>query len=75
MADEIDRACEREQLDRERAIAAALSAAAAPVLPACGVCYNCESSVPAGMRFCDADCLKDWQDRKNAEVRRGLVYE
>lgn len=74
MAGPIDMACEVEQRDRDAAIAAALSAAV-PVLPACGVCYNCEASVPAAVRFCDADCLADWQARKNSEVRRGLVCE
>jgi hypothetical protein len=41
--DDIDRACEREQMDRELAIAAA--AQHEPMLPACGECYNCGSSV------------------------------
>lgn len=71
MADDIDRAQEREQLDRAAAIAAASSASSLPLLPACGECYNCESSVPPGLRFCDADCRKDWELRKNSEVRRG----
>ena len=69
MADDIDRAQEREQIDRDAAINAA--AHTEPVLLACGQCYNCQSSVPEGVRFCDADCRTDWDDRKNAEVRRG----
>lgn len=67
--DEIERAQEREQADRAAAIAAAL--ARAPALPACGECYNCQSAVPPGLRFCDADCRSDWDERKRAEVRRG----
>lgn len=70
--DDIDRAQEREQMDRSAAIAAA--AHSAPALPACGQCYNCQSSVPDGARFCDKPCADDWTARKNAEVRRGL-YE
>lgn len=69
--DDIDRAQQREQMDREAAIAAAANASSVPPLPACGECYNCQSSVPEGVRFCDADCRTDWDSRKSAEVRRG----
>ena len=72
--DDIDRAQEREQQDRDRAIAAAHCSATAPALPAVGECYNCQSSVPTGLRFCDKPCADDYTARKNAEVRRGL-YE
>ena len=67
MADEIDRACEREQRDREAAIAHVLRSAASTLLPACGECYNCQSSVPAGMRYCDIDCAKTHEHRKKRE--------
>lgn len=67
--DDIDRAQEREQTDRDAAIAAA--ACSAPPLPAVGQCYNCTASVPDGVRFCDADCTRDYERIKNAEVRRG----
>jgi hypothetical protein len=70
MADEIDRACEREQADRDAAIAAARSAAST-LLPACGLCYNCQSHVPPGLRYCDKPCADDHAARKSAEVRRG----
>jgi len=69
--DEIDRAQEREQMDRANAIAATLRSAASTLLPACGACYNCQSSVPPGLRFCDKDCADDHAARKSAEVRRG----
>ena len=72
MADEIDRACEREQRDREAAIAHVLRSAASTLLPACGECYNCMSHVPPGLRFCDKDCADDHASRRNSEVRRGL---
>lgn len=71
MADEIDRASEREQLDRDLAIAAAKRSAASTLLPACGECYNCHASVPAGLRYCDKSCADDHAARKSAEVRRG----
>lgn len=70
MADDIDRAQEREQIDRERAIAAARSR---PAMLPCGQCYNCQGSVPDGSLFCDVDCRDDWTVRRNAEVRRACI--
>lgn len=67
--DDIDRAQEREQSDREYAISEHLRTA--PELPAQGVCYNCQSIVPPGARFCDKDCRDDHDMRKRAEKRRG----
>jgi hypothetical protein len=67
--DDIDRACEREQMDRDLAIAAA--AQHEPMLPACGECYNCTASIPGGSRWCDAACREDWEHRRGAEIRRG----
>ena len=72
MADDIDRAQDREQLDRDLAIAAAKRSAASTLLPACGQCYNCQSNVPAGLRYCDKPCADDHAARKSAEVRRGI---
>jgi hypothetical protein len=69
--DDIDRACEREQMDRDLAIAAA--AQHEPMLPACGEGYNCGSSVFPGARFCDKDCADDHSARKSAEARRGAA--
>ena len=69
MTDSIDVACEREQLDRDLAIAAAKHSA--PDLPACGECYNCQASVPEGFRFCDSVCRNDWSNRKRCEALRG----
>lgn len=70
MADEIDMACDREQRDRDLAIAAARSRSEVMDIPAVGVCYNCESSVPPGLRYCDKDCRDDWAARRSAEARR-----
>lgn len=39
-------------------------------LPAVGTCYSCAELVDAGRRFCDADCLADWE-RVEAARRRG----
>lgn len=65
MADFADIAAEREQIDTERAIAAARARhSLEPV--ACGRCHNCEASVPQGATFCDADCRDDWQARRRA---------
>ena len=69
MCDIIDRASEREQYDRDLAIANA--AQHAPTLPACGQCYNCLTELPEGVRFCDSDCRNDYANRKAAEARRG----
>lgn len=62
MTDIYDQAAEREERDRERAIAAARASSAA--LPFVGACYNCDSIVPDGHRFCDIDCRDDWERRQ-----------
>lgn len=68
--DDIDRAQEREQSDREYAISEALRIAQPPLLPQ-GLCYYCQSIVPPGRRFCDADCMTDYEQLKRAEKRLG----
>lgn len=57
-----DQATEREEKDRERAIAAARRAV--PVLAYTGRCHNCDATLPASMRFCDADCCQDFEKRQ-----------
>lgn len=41
-----------------------------PVAPeACGHCLNCEAPLPAGQRWCDAACAREWEfydDRERA---------
>lgn len=65
MADMADIAAEREQIDTERAIAAARRhQQTEPV--ACGLCHNCEACIPVDAAFCDADCRDDWQLRRRA---------
>lgn len=67
--DIIDQAAERELMDRS--ISLAVHANHAPALAPVGICYNCESSVPKGVCFCDADCRDDYERRKAAERRCG----
>ena len=45
---------------REHALAAALRRRHA-TLPAVGTCYSCAEKVEGTRRFCDADCLADWE--------------
>jgi len=61
MTDIIDKGCEREQQDRDLAIAAARSSIAQRILPM-GCCYNCEAVIDAGL-FCDGDCRDDYERR------------
>lgn len=61
VADESDMATERELLDTELAIRAAL--AKHNPLPPVGFCYNCEARLSNGNRFCDVDCRDDWELR------------
>jgi len=68
--DDIDRAQERDQLLRDIALIEA-NHHRPPPTPPIGRCYNCESSVPPGVRFCDLDCRDDYDARKRAEARRG----
>jgi len=63
MTDIIDAGCDREERDREAAIA---QARRIDWLPFVGACHNCDAAVPNGHRFCDADCRDDWEKRTNA---------
>ena len=69
MSDLIDTACEREQRDRDLAIASARKSE--PELLAVGQCYNCLEALPEGVRFCDCDCRNDYAKRKHCEALRG----
>lgn len=64
--DEIDRAQEREQQDRD----ASIKARKPQVLP-CGTCYNCGDPVEGIAEFCDSDCGKDYELREASRVRSG----
>ena len=64
-----DRATQREEFDRH--IAMLKHAAHAPGLPVTGACHWCDALLPAGARFCDKDCLDDWQREQDARQRGG----
>lgn len=60
MTDAIDQGCQREQEDRDRAIANAMNR---PSLPYTGLCHNCDEITGGGRRFCDVDCRDDYERR------------
>jgi hypothetical protein len=68
MSDEFDMASVQEEIY----LAAALSRRHA-TLPAVGVCYSCAERVSEGRRFCDKDCLADWEKREAARrLKEGM---
>lgn len=66
--DDLDRAQEREERDRELAIAAARTGI---VLPSTGACHWCGEDVADSAHFCDADCRKDFERAQAAMKRNG----
>jgi len=64
--DDLDRAQQREEQDRERSLAAARNV---PTLPTTGRCHWCDASGPGEAHFCDADCRADFE-REQAAVKR-----
>lgn len=68
--DDIERAQEQEQKDRDSSLSAARNR---PALPAIGQCYYCEASAPPGACFCDAACREDYERQKAAERRNGVA--
>ena len=67
--DDADRATRSEELIHQHNIAAVRRRNAE--LPAVGFCYYCSEQVPAGSRFCDADCMTGWQEEEDARRRNG----
>jgi hypothetical protein len=65
VSDEIDAANDRMLQDTERAIRAAARVGMA--LPAIGVCHNCGEPLEMTVRFCDKDCMTDWEARSCRE--------
>ena len=65
--DDLDRAQQREEQDRERSLAAARSAP----LPATGHCHWCDASVPGESHFCDSDCRDMYDNAKRMERING----
>lgn len=66
--DDLDRAQQREEQDRERSLAAARSA---PLLPATGNCHWCDASVSGEAHFCDSDCRDMYDNAKRMERING----
>lgn len=62
MPDEIDAATDHI----ERTMAATLQAQRnkPDTMPPCGKCYNCGDDIDAGLKFCNADCVADFEYRE-----------
>lgn len=65
MADDIDRAQERDVLLLEAQLMARKPEGPSPT----GQCLSCEEIIPHPMRWCDADCRDDY-DRTPHHFRR-----
>jgi hypothetical protein len=39
-------------------------------LPAVGTCYSCAEPVDGARRFCDRECLEDWERMETGRRRR-----
>jgi hypothetical protein len=64
--DEADAAAHQEELAR-----AAATKKRYATLPACGFCYSCTVSLGAGLRFCDAECMADWEHAEKMRKLKG----
>lgn len=67
MTDAIDKACEREQLDRDLAIQSARKGVSEA--PVTGHCLWCNAELAQGKRWCDAECREDWELNQEADKR------
>jgi hypothetical protein len=56
----------------EQTLAAALNRRHA-TLPAVGQCYSCAEPVDDGRRFCDRDCLDDYERAERARRMNGRM--
>ena len=54
-----DRASEQEQMARDALLTLRKPEGPTPS----GHCLNCGEDLPAGVRWCDADCRVDWEAR------------
>lgn len=70
MSDEADMAGEAIELNRQRAIEACRSA---PSLPPKGSCWFCDEAVPPPLKFCDGDCVADYEHEQAALMRAGRL--
>lgn len=58
------------QVQEESALKEALSRRQA-TLPAVGQCYSCHEQIAGALRFCDRDCMQDWERVQAARRRNG----
>jgi len=68
MADIIDMANDRAEMDLQRAVAAARNSNGLEAA-ATGQCLHCGAHVRGDRRWCDTDCRDDW-DRNNRNRRQ-----
>lgn len=68
MADDVDRAGEREQNMRDDALA---EVRRKPSLICVGFCHSCGEAVAPGHLFCDKDCRDDHEAQEAARKRNG----
>ena len=66
---------DRAQLEQERLLQSALNRrrSSAPLPAASGRCLNCDEPLPAGERFCDADCRDDHVRLEASRLNRRIV--
>lgn len=62
-ADESDRATAIEEAAIETALQMVRNRASEMELKPTGFCFNCEAELDEGKRFCDKDCLDDYDRR------------
>ena len=67
MADQLDIAQEIIELRFK----AALKNRALEAPPAMGRCFNCEEFLLPGHRWCDLECLQDWEKRNHMSKIKG----
>jgi len=70
--DDADRAEELIEQVVEDGRAEASRRAASPEIAATGECRFCLAPLPAGLRFCDADCRNAWQHENDLKMMRGV---
>jgi len=64
MSDEADVA----QMHIEREVEIALKSRKREVVEATGYCLNCEAPLQEGHRWCDHDCMSDWDKRRTINL-------
>jgi hypothetical protein len=69
MSDEADLANDRAQQELERALA--LARAPVKAVVSNGTCFYCLEAIEGERRFCDSDCLSDYEREKRLRARQG----